>query len=180
MVYHFLRKWSGQSFLRVYTFLPGCTLISVGGMSQGGEWSSLSNQGQAFLRVYTFSPGCPLISVGRMAQGGEWSRFKRQDSYSSLLEKNSLDISLFYSEGKYSFRSHRCEWKIGPDDSVYIITLFLCRLVSDDCYEDCMTVDAYYCGGCVPLFVTICCWSSTCVLLGVVVYHWIVVMYYYG
>jgi hypothetical protein len=33
-----------------------------------------------------------------MAQGGEWSRFRRQDSYSSLLEKNSLDISLFYSE----------------------------------------------------------------------------------
>jgi hypothetical protein len=39
-----------------------------------------------------------LISVGRMAQGGEWSRFRRQDSYSSLLEKNSPDISLFYSE----------------------------------------------------------------------------------
>jgi hypothetical protein len=33
-----------------------------------------------------------------MAQGGEWSRFRRQDSYSSLLEKNSPDISLFYSK----------------------------------------------------------------------------------
>jgi hypothetical protein len=33
-----------------------------------------------------------------MAQGGEWSRFRRPDSYSSLLEKNSPDISLFYSE----------------------------------------------------------------------------------
>jgi hypothetical protein len=51
--------------------------------------------------------------------------------------------------------SHRCEWKNGPDDSIYIITLVLCRLMSDDCYEDCMTVDVYYCGGCVPLFVTI-------------------------
>ena len=49
-------------------------------------------------KLYTFSPGCPLISVGRMAQGEEWSRFIRHDSYSSLLEKNSLDISLFYSE----------------------------------------------------------------------------------
>jgi hypothetical protein len=46
-----------------------------------------------------------LISVGRMAQGGEWSRFRRQDNYSSLLEKNSPDISLFYSEGNYSFRA---------------------------------------------------------------------------
>jgi hypothetical protein len=34
-----------------------------------------------------------------MAQGGEWSKFRRQDNYSSLLEKNSPDISLFYSEG---------------------------------------------------------------------------------
>jgi hypothetical protein len=33
-----------------------------------------------------------------MAQGEEWSRFIRQDSYSSFLEKNSPDISLFYSE----------------------------------------------------------------------------------
>jgi hypothetical protein len=33
-----------------------------------------------------------------MAQGGEWSMFKRQDSYSSLLEKNNPDISLFYFE----------------------------------------------------------------------------------
>jgi hypothetical protein len=66
-------------------------------------------QQSAFLRVYTFSPGCTLISVGRMAQGGEWSRFRRQDNYSSLLEKNSPDISLFYSEGRYSFISHRRE-----------------------------------------------------------------------
>jgi hypothetical protein len=78
-------------------------------MAQGGEWSRLNNQGQAFLRVYTFSPGCTLISVGRMAQGGEWSRFRRQDNYSSLFEKNSLDISLFYFEGRYSFIFHRRE-----------------------------------------------------------------------
>jgi hypothetical protein len=37
----------------------------------------------------------------------------------------------------------------------YIITLFLCRSISDDCYEDYITIDEYYCGGCVPLFVTI-------------------------
>jgi hypothetical protein len=28
-----------------------------------------------------------------MAQGGEWSKLRNQDSYSSLLEKNSLDSS---------------------------------------------------------------------------------------
>jgi hypothetical protein len=39
-------------------------------------------------------------------------------------------------------RSHRCEWKNGPDDSVYIITLFLCRLISDDCYEDRMFLNS--------------------------------------
>jgi hypothetical protein len=33
-----------------------------------------------------------------MAQGGEWSMFKIQDNYSSLLEKNSQYISVFYSE----------------------------------------------------------------------------------
>jgi hypothetical protein len=49
-------------------------------------------------------------------------------------------------------RTHRCEWKNGPCNLVYIITLFLCRLISNDCYEDCMTVDIDYYGGCVPLF----------------------------
>ena len=86
---------------------------------------------------------------------GEWSRFRRQDNYSSLLEKNSLDISsLMFDLLREDAlpRSHRCEWKNGPVDSFYIITLFLCRLISDDCYEDCMTVDVYLCGGYVPLF----------------------------
>jgi hypothetical protein len=92
-------EWSrlnnqGQTFLRVYTFSPGCTLISVGGMTQGGEWSKLN-----IPYGYTFSPGCTLISVGRIAQGEEWSRFRRHDSYYSLLEKNSPYISLLYSEG---------------------------------------------------------------------------------
>jgi hypothetical protein len=123
-------------------------LFSAGGMAQGGEWSRFSNQGQAFLRADSFSPGYTLFSVGGMAQGEEWSRFRNQDSHSSLLEKNGPEADTLP-------RSHRCEWKNGPDDSVYIITLFLCRLISDDCYEDYMTVDVYYCGGCVPLFVTI-------------------------
>ena len=29
----------GSAFLRVYTFSPECTLISVGRMAHGGEWS---------------------------------------------------------------------------------------------------------------------------------------------
>ena len=42
------------------------------------------------------------------------------------------------------------------------------------------TLDVYYYGGCVPLVMTVCHWLNSCVLLGVVVYHWIVVVYYYG
>jgi hypothetical protein len=106
-----------------------------------------------------------------MAQIGEWSKLRNQDSYSSLLEKNSPDSPslMFYFEGRCSSRSHRCEWKNGPDDSVYIITFFLCRLISVDmitmeivCLQ---TVEACYCGGYVPLFVTMCHGLSSCVLL---------------
>ena len=86
-----------QTFLRVYTFSPGCTLISVGGMAQGGEWSRLNNQGQAFLRADSFSLGYTLFSVGGMDQGGEWSRLRNQDNYSSLLEKDSPDNSSLMS-----------------------------------------------------------------------------------
>jgi hypothetical protein len=95
---HFLRKWSGQSFLRADSFSSGCTLFSAEGMAQIGEWSRFSNQGQAFPRADSFSPGCTLFSARGMAQIGEWSRLRNQDSYSSLLEKNSLDSSslMFY------------------------------------------------------------------------------------
>jgi hypothetical protein len=122
----FLRKWSGQSFLRAISFSSGCTLFSAGGMAQGGEWSRFNNQGQAFPRADSFSPGCTLFSVGGMARGGEWSRLRNQDNYSSLLEKNSpySPSLMFYSEGRCSFRSHRCESKNGLDDSIYIITTF--------------------------------------------------------
>jgi hypothetical protein len=146
-------------------------LFSAGGMAQIGEWSRFNNQGQAFPRADSFSPGCTLFSAGGMAQIGEWSRLRNQDSYSSLLEKNSPDSPslMFYSEGRCSSRSHRCEWKNGPDDSVYIITLFLCRLISVDmitmetvCLQ---TVEVCYCGGYVPLFVTMCHGLSSCVLL---------------
>jgi hypothetical protein len=102
-------------------------LFSAGGMAQIGEWSRFNNQGQAFPRADSFAPGCTLFSAGGMAQDREWSRLRNRDNYSSLLEKNSPDSSslMFYlSEGRCSSRSHRCEWKNGPDDSVYIITMF--------------------------------------------------------
>jgi hypothetical protein len=124
---HFLWKWSGQSFLREDSFSLGCTLFSVRGMAQGGEWSRFSNHGQTFLREDSFSPGYILSSVRGMAQGGEWSRLRNQDSYSSLLEKNSPNSSslMFYLLMANALpRSHKCEWKNGPDDSVYIITMF--------------------------------------------------------
>jgi hypothetical protein len=40
-----LRKWPGQSFLRADSFSQGCTLFSVEGIAQGGEWSRFNNQG---------------------------------------------------------------------------------------------------------------------------------------
>ena len=63
------------------------------------------------------------------------------------------------SEGRCSSRSHRCEWKDGPNDSVCIMIL-LCRLIAD--YM--IVVDTVYlwkmvvfhCGGCVPLVMTMC------------------------
>jgi hypothetical protein len=114
------------------------------------EWPRVGNglgskiKGQTFLRADSFSPSYTFSSVRRMAQGGEWSRLRNQDSYSSFLEKNSPDISslMFYLLREDALPiSHRCEWKNGPDDSVYIITLSLCRLISDDCYEDCMSLE---------------------------------------
>jgi hypothetical protein len=71
-----------------------------------------------------------LFSVRGMAQDREWFMLRNQDSYSSLLEKNSLDSPslMFYSKGRCSSRSHRCEWKNGPDDSVYIITMFFVQV----------------------------------------------------
>ena len=80
-----------------------------------------------------------------------------------MLGKNSPDspwLMLLLYEGRCSSRSHKCEWKNGPDDLVYTIILFLCRLISDDMIVMetvyLQTVDVYYSGGCVPLIVTIC------------------------
>jgi hypothetical protein len=135
---NFLWKWSEQSFLREDSFSPGFTLFSARGMAQGGEWSRFNNHRQSFLREDSFSPGYTLSSVGRMG-----SRLINQDKYSSLLEKNSPDNSSLMFDllsADALPRSHRCEWNNGRDDSFYIITLFLCRLISDDCYDDCMSL----------------------------------------
>jgi hypothetical protein len=42
-------EWSrfsnqGHAFPRAYSFSPGCTLFSAGGMAQIGEWSRLKNR----------------------------------------------------------------------------------------------------------------------------------------
>jgi hypothetical protein len=101
-----------------------------------------------------------------------------------MLGKNSLDspwLMFLLSEGICSSKSHRCEWRNGPDDLVCIMIL-LYRLISNDMIvveTICLwTIVVCYCGGCVPLVVTVSLVSS-CVLLRVVVYHWIVVVYCY-
>ena len=51
---------------------------------------------------------------------------RNRDSYSSLLDKNGIDSSslMFYLLREDALPiSHRCEWKNGPNDSVYIITM---------------------------------------------------------
>jgi hypothetical protein len=74
-------------------------------------------------------------------------------------------VDVLLSEGICSSRSHRCEWKNGPDDSVCIM-IFLCRLISDDIIVVdivCLwTVVVCYCGGCDPLIVTVCHWVAVC------------------
>jgi hypothetical protein len=60
-------------------------------MAQLGEWSRFNNKGQTFPREDSFSLGCTLFSVEGMAQLGQWSRLINQDSYSSMLAKNSSD-----------------------------------------------------------------------------------------
>jgi hypothetical protein len=47
--------------------------------------------------------------------------------------------------------------RLAQTNQPFIITLFPCRLLSDVCYEDCMTVDEDYCGEYVSLFATIRC-----------------------
>jgi hypothetical protein len=83
------------------------------------------------------------------------------------------------SEGKCCSRSHRCECKNDPDDLICIMIL-LYRLISDDMISVeivCLwTVVVCHYVGCVPLFLTMCHLSSSRVLLGVVVYHSIVVV----
>ena len=68
-------------------------------MSSFEEWSVLEvGAGQSFPRADSFSPGCTLFTTEGMARIGEWSRLRNQDSYSSMLEKNSPDSSwmMFY------------------------------------------------------------------------------------
>jgi hypothetical protein len=124
-----IRKCSKQSFPREDSFSPGCTVISARRMAQLGEWSRFNNQGHAFPRAYSFSPGCTVISVGGMAQIGERSRLKKiRDNYSSMLDKNSPDspwMIFLLSKGICFSRSHRCEWRNDPNDSVCILILFM-------------------------------------------------------
>jgi hypothetical protein len=75
---YFHRKWSGQSFPRVDSFSPSCSVISAGRIAQLGEWSRFNNHGQSFPKADSFSLGCTVISAGRMAQLVEWSRFRNQ------------------------------------------------------------------------------------------------------
>ena len=72
-------------------------------------------------------------------------------------------VDVLLSEGRCSSRSHRCEWKNGPNDLVCIMIL----LILDDMIvmeTVCLwTIVVCYCGGCDPLVVTVChCLVAVC------------------
>ena len=139
------KEWS-KHFSRENSFSLGYTLFSVGGMAQGEKWSRLRNQiillpwlrtmGQiahywySILRADILSD---LTDVSeRLAQMIiidviYWGKTFFQTSQMWVKDWSRWLLLMFYTEGRHSFRSHRREWKIGPDDSVFIITLFLCR-----------------------------------------------------
>jgi hypothetical protein len=84
------------------------------------------------------------------------------DCYGDYLSPDSRDILLWWicstiREADILSELTDVSERLAQNKSVYIITLFLCRLLSNVCYEDCMTVDEDYCGGYVPLFATIRC-----------------------
>jgi hypothetical protein len=139
-----LEVGAGQSFLRADLFSPGCTFFSVRGMAQGGEWSRFSNQGQTFLREDSFLQVtlCLVSEEWPMVWNGPGS--VNQNNYSSLLDKNSSDNSSlmfdFLSVDALLDLTHVSR-RMAQINLVYVITLFLCRLISDDCYEDCMSLD---------------------------------------
>ena len=56
-----------------------------------------------------------------------WGHTFFQISQTWVKDWPKWSLLIFYTEGRHSFRSHRREWKIGPVDSVFMITLFLCR-----------------------------------------------------
>jgi hypothetical protein len=107
-------------------------------MAQGGEWSRFNNQGQTLLMENSFSPGCTFFSVRGMAQGGEWSMLRNQYKYSSLLEKNSPDISslMFYFMTADSLPDLiDVSGRMAQMIQFISLQCFLCRLISDDCYN---------------------------------------------
>jgi hypothetical protein len=62
---------------------------------------------------------------------GEWSRLRNRDNYSSFLEKNSPDRSslMFYLLRADALPDLTdVSGRNGPDDSVYIITMFFVQV----------------------------------------------------
>ena len=103
-----------QTFLRVYTFCPGCTLISVGRMAQGEKWSKLKNQRQSFSLFVKNRVDSPLLMRAdilsdltnvseRLAQRIQFifnniflCRIASDDCYGDYLSPDSRDILLWW------------------------------------------------------------------------------------
>jgi hypothetical protein len=103
-----------QTFLRVYTFCPGCTLISVGRMAQGEKWSRLRNQNNPSSLFVKNREDSPLLMRAdilsdltnvseRLAQRIQFifnniflCRMASDDCYGDYLSPDSRDILLWW------------------------------------------------------------------------------------
>jgi hypothetical protein len=80
------------------------------------EWPRVGGLGSAIRdrhslgKIHSLQVTLCLVSE-EWPKGEEWSRLRNQNNHSSLFEKNKPDSPslMFYSEGIYSFKSHRCE-----------------------------------------------------------------------
>jgi hypothetical protein len=90
------------------------------------------------------------------------------NNHSSLFEKNRVDspLLMFYTEGRYSLDLTDVSERLAQMFQFILNNIFCAGwhqmiVIETACLQ---TVEIYYCGGFVPLFVTMCHGLSSCVL----------------
>ena len=156
-------------------------MISAGGMAQLGEWSMFNNQGHAFLRADSFSLGCIMISAGGMVQA------QKSRTVNLLCLRRIVQIAhgwcfTFWGQMLFQISQYASGRMAQMTHSLYHDIVMQVDIGWYDYYGDFMSLDSSY----MALWwmcstgLTMCHRLNSRVLLGVVMYHWIVVLYYYG